>query len=673
MISAEEGFSVKKLFGALVFIILLGCFFYLPKVSDNIGWYNSGEFVAASISLDVPHAPGYPLLTRLGNAFLHIPMSAGPAMKLNLLSTLIGLFSVTLMLIFLRLAGVSAFPALAGCIFLLSSRTYFEQAISIEVYCLEIAFIIMGLIVGIFLARGSNSPFTAFAAGFVGTIGVGHRPTFILYAITLIFFINHRRNDLKGLSPFWFLAGIFFGAIPSIDLFFRLQSVNRVLLDPLVGQGISGFLQVFTGTVYSGGLFSLRLNELFARFLYFFRFILKDAPIFLLPGAMFALGYSKEESPVKKALVFIGAINLIFVLNYNAFEAHSMLLPCIFSLCAMCSFALNKIRPEKIRFFVCLLVAIIAILAAYPNQKALTKEPVNYCQRMLSQVPANSVLLMSNDVEFRPYYYLRLTQNMRPDIGIQLVDNIEAPELKGLSTLIRKRNVAGTFVYPPDAIEKLVASFSVVPQGYGFRIVDPEFPSREFQSFAPGEKIKFNRAEILLPEKKTLNLSAMQGEPFKYSFAFSGPVNELRKLKVWAYLVDLNGKQIFRNGLLVAHDCHAPVNLICREKTMNEGKLDLKLQRTLIIPPDLAPGKYTFKLFFEESDSGLNEVGLPEVENVNLFNKDGFLEVFKLNYGLCGRFLIDRGRAISFKPGTATFFSAANGPDVMTLEIKKAD
>lgn len=630
----------SRLLLALLVLIILGIGFYFTKVTDNIGWYNSGEFVAAAITMDVPHAPGYPLLTRLANLSLALPFEVGPAMKMNLLSAIIGLLAILLNLVFLYLAGLRILPALVASILLLASKTYFDQAILIEVYCLEVLLVISGLMVGIFIARDSNSRVTAFFAGLVGTIGVGHRPTFVLYAVALYFFINVRKEPLKKLSLAWFAIGMILGFLPSLDLYFRLQSGARLLLDPMIGQGIWGFLQVYTGTVYGGGLFSLGFNEVLQRFFYFFKFIFDDVGFFVLPLAFVALFRQREDSPVLKALVFIGMINLLFVLNYNAFEAHSMLLPCIFSLCALAGYSLNRIKAPGARTLVCVLVAVSALLIAYPKQNSLDSESVDFCRRFFQKITPGTMAVMSNDVEFRPYYYLRLTENFRKDVAVQLLDDIGLKELRGLASIIEKRDVAGTFVYPHDAIEKLVASFSLVAEGYGFNIVSPQTPALDFARFAAKDKISLGDSSILLPESQSYKLSA--GGSLDYAYAFSGQVEDFKQLQVITFITDSENRKIWRNGLLTGHDSHMPAKFVAANLLSEQQKIEVALKRSLVVPYDLEPGNYQLHIIFRKSAANPANHNELKIESLNLFNREGFLEVFKLNYGQSNRILFDR-------------------------------
>ncbi|MEW6711526.1 MAG: DUF2723 domain-containing protein, partial [Candidatus Riflebacteria bacterium] len=322
--------SVRWFVALLVVVVAGVCYF--PKVNGNIGWYNSGEFVAAALTSDVPHAPGYPLLMRLASFSIVSAAPADAAFRLNFLSVVIAIAALLMMYFLLLQAEIGHWPAFTAVILLLASRTFFDQAILFEVYCLEVFFIAAGMLIGLKIEKGGNGNSLAFLAGLIGALGVGHRPTFGLYALTLFFFVRQRSEPMAGLSWRWFFTGLGAGFLPSLDLFLQLQNPGRLLLDPQIGRGLAGFLRVFSGTVYSGGLFAFDTLELWQRFVFFMQFIFTDSSVLVLPAAVLALSINRGQNALKKALLVTAMVNLIFVLNYHAFEAHSMLLPCLFSL-----------------------------------------------------------------------------------------------------------------------------------------------------------------------------------------------------------------------------------------------------------------------------------------------------------------------------------------------------
>lgn len=68
--------------------------FYLHNLTRSIYGGDVGDLVAAAAVSGVAHPPGYPLLTLLGIAFLHFPLSAPPVTKMGLISVISALLTL---------------------------------------------------------------------------------------------------------------------------------------------------------------------------------------------------------------------------------------------------------------------------------------------------------------------------------------------------------------------------------------------------------------------------------------------------------------------------------------------------------------------------------------------------------------------------------------------------
>ena len=82
---------IHKIIAALVFLITL--FQFLMTVQPSVSFWDCGEFIAASFSLQVPHPPGAPLFLILGRVFSMIPFGANTAYRVNMISVFASAFS----------------------------------------------------------------------------------------------------------------------------------------------------------------------------------------------------------------------------------------------------------------------------------------------------------------------------------------------------------------------------------------------------------------------------------------------------------------------------------------------------------------------------------------------------------------------------------------------------
>jgi len=80
---------------AIVFFISLIQFYLTAQPS--VSFWDTGEFIAAGYSLQVPHPPGAPLFLMLGRFFSMLPFGENIAFRVNMISVLSSAFSVLLL------------------------------------------------------------------------------------------------------------------------------------------------------------------------------------------------------------------------------------------------------------------------------------------------------------------------------------------------------------------------------------------------------------------------------------------------------------------------------------------------------------------------------------------------------------------------------------------------
>ena len=141
--------KVHYIIGGLIFIASLTV--YLQTMAASVSFWDSGEFIATSYILGIPHSPGTPLYVLVGRVFTLFPLSISAAQKVNLLSAVFGALGVLMAyliiaeIVSLMLGsmknGIEKFihytgPA-AGALYLTFSDTYWWNATEAEVYSLS--------------------------------------------------------------------------------------------------------------------------------------------------------------------------------------------------------------------------------------------------------------------------------------------------------------------------------------------------------------------------------------------------------------------------------------------------------------------------------------------------------------------------------------------------------
>ena len=83
------------LFAALAFLLVL--VIYTLTMAPTVTFWDSGEFIAASYCLGVPHPPGTPLFVLMGRVLATLPLPLEIAERLNFVSVLSGSLSAFLL------------------------------------------------------------------------------------------------------------------------------------------------------------------------------------------------------------------------------------------------------------------------------------------------------------------------------------------------------------------------------------------------------------------------------------------------------------------------------------------------------------------------------------------------------------------------------------------------
>ena len=130
-------------------VFLLVAAVYLITLTPTVPFWDSGEFIAVSNILGIPHPPGTPFYVLLGRLATLVPW-ATIAQRVNALSAVASALAVTLtFLTILRLIRIAQGPtrgvqdewiarvgAVTGALMLAFSDSFWENSIEAEVYSL---------------------------------------------------------------------------------------------------------------------------------------------------------------------------------------------------------------------------------------------------------------------------------------------------------------------------------------------------------------------------------------------------------------------------------------------------------------------------------------------------------------------------------------------------------
>jgi len=202
--------------GAGVFLTALAV--YTITCTTSCPWWDSGEFIATSQVLGIPHPPGTPLYVLLGRLFALLPFGT-VAYRVNWLSALASalavLFTFLLAVRLLRKCGVDEMAAWTGgaaaAFFAAFSDTFWVNAIEAEVYALSSLVQVVILYLGVRwwegLERGEGDN-RLLAAWYLCFLCVGiHLGTFLVMpSLVLLVLLTHPRSLFSARNLAWAVA-----------------------------------------------------------------------------------------------------------------------------------------------------------------------------------------------------------------------------------------------------------------------------------------------------------------------------------------------------------------------------------------------------------------------------------------------------------------------------------
>jgi tetratricopeptide (TPR) repeat protein len=234
--ATREG-RLNALIGLLVFLFTFSVYAYC--VTPTVPYWDSGEFIATSYILGVPHPPGTPLYVLIGRLFSMIPFSS-IAVRVNILSS----FSSALAVLFTYLitvrivrknfmSEVTGSPWLAwvggvvAAFFMAFSTTFWDNAIEAEVYGPASAIMTLCVWLGLYWwdrQEEQQNDRIIWLILYILFLAVGiHMGTFLVFpCIYLLVTMVHWERVKKG--AFWGSIALF--SIVFLIRYFLINTIN---------------------------------------------------------------------------------------------------------------------------------------------------------------------------------------------------------------------------------------------------------------------------------------------------------------------------------------------------------------------------------------------------------------------------------------------------------------
>jgi hypothetical protein len=260
---------------ALSFVVSLVV--YARTMEASSSFWDSGEFIASSYTLGVPHSPGTPLYVLVAKVASMLPIPFfSIAQRINLLSAFCGAVGVLFMYVlavrfFDDMAGPSrdrwdglarVAGAMAGAMFLMFSDTYWTNSTEAEVYGMSNAF--MGFMMWLALKWGDlpktpRSTWLIYLVFYLLALSVGFHLGTVLVFSGIFFFVLMSKD--RPFSTFdWILASAVVAVFVADATIYRNGALTVVLLVVLCAVLVRQYVKGSPFGAVCFGLFLLGLS-----------------------------------------------------------------------------------------------------------------------------------------------------------------------------------------------------------------------------------------------------------------------------------------------------------------------------------------------------------------------------------------------------------------------------
>ncbi len=375
---------------------------YLLTIAPDLTWANfgsdGGELITASITLGIPHPPGYPTYVLLGKLFSLLPVGS-IALRFNLFSaaaTAGAAGLVTAVARQLTPADSRHWAALATGLSFAFAPLVWGQAIITEVYGLNLLFL----------------------AAFLWLL-IGKRPSLLAGLLLGLSITSHLTSLLMlplavGLTPRkqWaaLSAGIVLGLTPILLLPWLANSNSPVIWG--MPTTFSGWWWLVSGRIYHANLFSLTGPDRVNRAIKWAKLLATQFTWVGLPLITFAFYRPKRDYlPLRLGLLATAVLYILYALNYGTNDAIVLLLPALLLLSLLLTTGLRRLGG------LAFLLPAALFLFNYQSVDLSGDHSVRTAvSALLRDAPENAILLTPGDQTIFTLWYFQHVEGQRSDL-----------------------------------------------------------------------------------------------------------------------------------------------------------------------------------------------------------------------------------------------------------------
>jgi len=424
--------------GGLLALVAFGVYFV--TVGPSTGFIDAGELAADAYTFGVAHPTGYPVFTLLAGVFSHLPLGGTVIWRLNLLAALFCAASIFFFYrVFLRLLGAGPSQRLAaacGVLILAFSRTFWSQAVGVEVYSLHL--LLVSLILWLFLRalpsleadHADERPHRQRWQLFSFVLGLSfanHMTTLLLLpALLYLYFAVYGSTKSAWLNAARSFPFFLLGLLPYLYLPLRASAHPFMNWGAIVD--LRSFLWHLSGRQYSGWMFSsfdsaeknlaLFADTLGSEFGY----------LALLPALLGLWAMFRRSRRVFTFVTLLLVGCLAYSVNYDIADIVNYFLLAYIAIAISAAFGIlylpgpNRVKgPAKAAGLflaaACFLVPLVTHYREVDESGNYATE--DYARAILNATEPDAVILTTQwDHFIAAAYYLQQVEGVRPDVMI---------------------------------------------------------------------------------------------------------------------------------------------------------------------------------------------------------------------------------------------------------------
>lgn len=441
-----------------LFVGILSFLLFLFYQALSIFTGDSGDLVAAAVLYGVPHPPGYPLYTFLGYLFSLIPLYTA-SWRVTLLSSIPHAITVALVYMIVFSFTKRKTPAIFSCLMLVGNYLFFLYSVTPEVFALFDLFVV-SLVYFCVLYAKTRSVRILFLMALVFGLSLTHHHVILFAVPSLLYCVMHvglpKHFGIRQISIaiLWFMIGL----LPYV--YAPIAGATNAIINWDKPTTIERFIQLVSrrdyGSFVSGGVIGHSLLERLISIKAYLSFIFLDFKVVGL--LLFCIGI---WALWKKDRVFTKIIGMLLMLLgpffffYASFPIvgrftlgtyERFLLPsyCLFAIVLGIGF--DRIQEMVYLFlrtrrfgmsvigilFTCVLFLYPVVLASITLYRFVglrtDKTAENLGRDVLSSVPQDAILLLSQDTLLFTTQYVRYGMNVRPDTFVLHVSRMSSKD-----------------------------------------------------------------------------------------------------------------------------------------------------------------------------------------------------------------------------------------------------